>query len=234
MIKINKITAGSFWIKYAASLLVHILLFFIVAFFLEMTLGNEELRSPYVQVSTGRFTKAKELTEEPEKTEEIISEETKTEEPEEKEERNVSYFYSPEGNNFDTTGLRNIYSEKTLNVRIKYPAGWNFIDANVKRKLDGVTFWGLTDIYDPPPYIHLEVKEKYLFNPSRYKYSEEFEDYTIYYNDPEETADQYTQIIYIRTEDDEDYSLKLIMKGKESFKTFQPVFFGMLKTFKFG
>jgi len=234
MKKITKITLSSFWVKYAASLLVHVLLFVIIAFFLEITISDEEMRSPYVQVSTGSFTKAKELTEEPEKTEDILSEEPKKEEPAEKEEKNISYFYSPQGNNFDTTGLRNIYSEKTLNVRIRYPAGWSFVDANVKKKLDGVTFWGLTDIYNPPPYIHLEVREKYLFNPSRYKYSEEFGEYTIFYNDPEETADQYTQIIYIRTEDNEDYSLKLIMKGKESFKTFQPVFFGMLKTFKFG
>jgi len=223
------------WIKYAASLGIHLLLFFLISLILDISVSDDTLRSPYVQVSTGRFIKEAK-TEEEVTSDEEIKEPEKIEEKEtvEPAEKNVSYFFSPDDKNIDTTGLRNIYSEKTLNVRIKYPAGWTFIDQNVKKKLDGVTFWGLADIYDPPPYIHLEVKEKYLFNPSRYKYSEEMDDYTIFYNDPEETADQYTQIIYIRTNDDEDYSLKLIMKGKDAFKTFQPVFFGMLKTFKFG
>lgn len=134
----------------------------------------------------------------------------------------------------DTVGLENIYSENTLNVQIKYPYGWTFVDQNVKNRLDGVTFWGSTNLYNPPPYIHLEVVDKSLFNPSRFKYKSDFGSYTIFYNDPEELSDQYTRLIYIRTESDVDYSLKLIMKGKEQFENFEPVFFGMLKTFSFG
>ncbi len=43
--------------------------------------------------------------------------------------------------NADTTSLQQIYSESTLNVTIKYPVGWTFIDQNLDKKLDGVTFW---------------------------------------------------------------------------------------------
>lgn len=134
----------------------------------------------------------------------------------------------------DTAGLENIYSETTLDVQIKYPYGWTYIDQNAKNRLDGVTFWSAANQYNPPPYVHLEVMDKDLFNPSRFKYKSEFENYTIYYNDPEELSGQYSRLIYIRTETDVDYSLKLIMKGKEQFENFEPVFFGMLKTFSFG
>ena len=57
----------------------------------------------------------------------------------------------------DTTLLEQLYSEQTLNVRVKYPAGWKFIDQNNNGKLDGVTFWAAAVNYNPPPYIHLEV-----------------------------------------------------------------------------
>jgi hypothetical protein len=230
--KIFKIKAGSAALRFAASAGIHVILFFIITLILNTAAINKTARSMYVQVSTGLFTK--EIS--PEKqNEELLnenSEQIPDQKPELPPEKNVSYFYSDK--DADTTSLNNVYSEKTLNVNIKYPAGWTFIDQNVKNKLDGVTFWGLTNVYNPPPYIHLEVKEKYLFNPSRFKYNKEYDDYVIYYNDPEEMADQFTQIIYIRTEDDEDFSLKLIMKGKENFRIFQPVFFGMLKTFDFG
>lgn len=217
--------------NYGVSVLVHLILFLVIALLVEISPDNENMRSPYLQVTTGMFTKEKTAFDEIPEAEREAKQELDAEEvPEE----SVSYFYSPDDKNIDTTGLPNLYSEKTLNVRIKYPGGWTFIDQNVRKKLDGVTFWGLTDIYDPPPYIHLEVRQKYLFNPSRYQHSEELDNYSIHYNDPEETSGQYKQEIYIRTREDVDYSLKLIMRGREQFKTFQPVFFGMLKTFKFG
>jgi len=232
MNKFLKIKAGATLPYLAASAVIHLLLFFIAAVIFDAAAVRSFIRSPYVQVSTGMFSKETTAPEE----EETKPEETQypSPEPPKPEQKETSYYYSLNDKNADTTGLKNIYSENTLNVRIKYPSGWTFIDQNVKNKLDGVTFWGLSNIYNPPPYIHLEVKEKYLFNPSRYKYNQELDDYTIYYNDPDEMAGTVTQVIYIRTEDDEDYSLKLIMKGKDSFKTFQPVFFGMLETFSFG
>ncbi len=136
--------------------------------------------------------------------------------------------------NADTVGLQNIYNENTLNVEIKYPYGWTYLDQNSKNKLDGVTFWGSTNLYNPPPYIHLEVMDKDLFNPAKFKYTSEFENYIIYYNDPEELSDHFMRLLYIRTETDVDYELKLIMKGKEQFESFEPVFFGMVKSFSFG
>jgi hypothetical protein len=136
--------------------------------------------------------------------------------------------------NADTVGLQNIYNENTLGVEIKYPYGWTYLDQNTKNRLDGVTFWGSTNLYNPPPYIHLEVMDKYLFNPAKFKYKSEFDDYIIYYNDPEELSDQFTRLLYIRTESDVDYELKLIMKGKEQFESFEPIFFGMVKSFSFG
>jgi hypothetical protein len=134
----------------------------------------------------------------------------------------------------DTVGLQNIYSENTLDVQIKYPYGWTFIDQNVKNRLDGVTFWGSPNTYNPPPYIHLEVVDKSLFDPRRFKYSREFNNYTIYYNEPQEMSNQFSRLVYIRTETDVDYTLKLIMKGSEQFADFEPVFFGMLQSFSFG
>jgi hypothetical protein len=236
MKKYLKIKGGTPLVNIAASMVIHLILFFIISFIVNASSQKNMIRSVYVQVTTGMFTKEETGQMDEEEPEEAVPEPTAepVEPPAPSEKQADAVFYSLTDTNVDTTGLKNIYMERTLGVKIKYPSGWNFIDQNVKSKLDGVTFWGLANIYDPPPYIHLEVKEKYLFNPARFKYNQKLKDYTIYYNDPEEMSDQYTQIIYIRTEDDEDYSLKLIMKGKEPFKTFQPVFFGMLKTFTFG
>lgn len=136
--------------------------------------------------------------------------------------------------NADTVGLQNLYSENTLSVEIKYPYGWTYLDQNTKNRLDGVTFWGSVNLFNPPPYIHLEVINKELFIPARYKYKSEFEDYVIYYNDPEELSNHFSRLLYIRTETDVDYTLKLVMKGKEQFETFEPIFFGMVKSFSFG
>lgn len=134
----------------------------------------------------------------------------------------------------DTTNLDQLYRETTLNVSIKYPRGWTFVDQNVKNKLDGVTFWASDGLYNPPPYIHLEVKEKYYFNGQRYKYQVEYDNYTAYYNDPEIIENYYIQNVYLRTKTSEDFNIKLIMVGEDAFKSFQPRFFGMIKSFNFG
>ena len=134
----------------------------------------------------------------------------------------------------DTTELDQIYKESTLNVSIKYPRGWTFIDQNKSKKLDGVTFWSADGINDPPPYIHLEVVDKYLFNEKKFQYKMELKNCVAYYNDPDELAGQISQTIYLRTNSDEDFSIKLIMKGSEAFKAFLPRFFAVIKSFKFG
>jgi hypothetical protein len=142
------------------------------------------------------------------------------------------YNFSRIGN--DTSALEQVYSEKTLNVKIKYPLGWKFVDQDRRNKLDGVTFWAGNGIFNPPPYIFLEVKEKYLFNPSRYKFNSKMGSSTAYYNDPVELEGQVSQVFYIRTSTDEDYSIKLIMNGRDTFIAFQPIFFSMIKSFNFG
>lgn len=133
----------------------------------------------------------------------------------------------------DTTNLDQIYSEKTLNLSIKYPRGWTFIDQIKKNKLDGVTFWSVEGVYNPPPYIHLEVVEKYLFNPARYKYKVKQFNCEWYFNDPVNLEGQISQEIYIRTDNDEDFSVKLIMKGEEQFRAFQSKFFAIVKSLEY-
>jgi len=145
-----------------------------------------------------------------------------------------SGYYNFAGAGTDTSALVQVYSEKSLNVTINYPVGWTFVDQNKQKKLDGVTFWADNGLFNPPPYIFLEVKEKYLFNPSRYKYNTKLKNTTAYYNDPEELEGQVSQVFYIRTDTDQDFSLKLIMNGKDTFIAFQPIFFGMIKSFNFG
>lgn len=130
----------------------------------------------------------------------------------------------------DTTNLDQIYAEETLNLSIKYPRGWTYIDQNRKNKLDGVTFWSLEGIYNPPPYIHLEVVEKYLFNPNRYKYKARQFNCEWYFNDPVNIEGQISQEIYVRTDSKEDFVVKLIMKGEEQFKSFQSKFFAIVKS----
>ena len=134
----------------------------------------------------------------------------------------------------DTTALQYVYKESTRNVSIKYPAGWTYLDQNVKSKLDGVTFWYGGGNINPPPYIFLEVKEKYLFNEKSFKYKSDQGHHIFYYNDPTELAGQVSQIIYVRTETDEDYSIKLIIQGWDAFNAFKSTFYGVIKTFKFG
>lgn len=132
----------------------------------------------------------------------------------------------------DSLDLVQIYSEKTLNLSLKYPAGWVFIDQNKNNKLDGVTFWSAEGIYQPPPYIHLEVVDKDYFDERRFKFKVNQFNCIWYFNDPKKLENQITQEVYIRTEGDEDFKLKLIIRGEEQFKDFQPRFFAIIKSLK--
>ena len=134
----------------------------------------------------------------------------------------------------DTTNLDQLYTETSLNVKIKYPKGWAFIDQNKNKKLEGVTFWVNDGTIIPPPYLHLEVINKDMFIEKRYKYKTDFEKYIAYYNDPEELQDYLTRVIYIRTEDNQDFQLKLMIKGKKEYESFEPKFWAILKSFDFG
>jgi len=133
----------------------------------------------------------------------------------------------------DTSDLQQVYYETTLDVTIKYPAGWTYIDQNVKNKLDGVTFWVLNSEIKPPPYVHLEVLDKYWFNPAIFNDSLKISDFLVYYSEPKEMEGQITQVLYIRTDIDEDFSLKIMVNNWENYRNFQPKLLGMLKTFDF-
>ncbi len=134
----------------------------------------------------------------------------------------------------DTAGLANYYSEKSLNVRIRYPAGWVFADQPKNGKLDAITFFGMRSSTGAVPYIHFEVKEKYLFNPALYKYKIDKGRYALYYDDEKIIENQVTQIVYARTESDEDYSIKMSVQGEQSYKELRLAFFAMIESFKFG
>ena len=225
------------------SLILHAVVVIAAALILNSTLDESRVMSSYVQLRTIEFPSAlqsqKTADEITDKTDKVIekpapSEEIKTQFEESEPNAGETAFYDLRDSNADTSDLVQVYRENTLDVIVKYPAGWTYLDQNVKNELDGVTFWTTSTNYNPPPYVHIEVKDKDLFNPKRFDHSYKTKNYTAYYNEPEELEGQITQIIYIRTNTEKDFSLKLIMKGKEAFKSFQPVFFGMVKSFKYG
>ena len=134
---------------------------------------------------------------------------------------------------FDSTGIGQYYSENSLNVRMKYPDGWTFLDQHLNNKLEGVTFYPEFSDIQPPPYIHVEVTDKYYFDQRKYKRYYKFDYFDGFYNDPEENANQVSQTIYIRTQDKYDYTIKLIIEGKDAFIGFQPAFFAIVNSFRF-
>lgn len=221
--------------SFLLSVVIHAVVFVLLGILLTYLDNDDSLSTGYVELTAIRGltsppeAEKKEETAPDELSEEIVPEESK---PEEKSANDASVALGIPG--FDSTSLNQVYKEPTLNLKIKYPVGWVYLDQQVKKKIDGITFWAAQSNYNPPPYIHVEVLEKYLFNESRYKYKYDFRDFMGYYNDPVEMDNQVTQVVYIRTEDDEDFSIKLIMNGREQFKSFQPVFFSMIKSFRFG
>ncbi|MCA0389133.1 MAG: hypothetical protein LCH52_11635 [Bacteroidetes bacterium] len=124
------------------------------------------------------------------------------------------------------------YKESTLNVKIKYSAGWAFLDNNERSKLDAVTFWNPN--VPNSPWVQLKVTDKYLFRESRYKTKEELDSYTAFYNKEEVTEGEVKFEIYLRTKSSEDYILTFRVKGEDTFRKYRPVFMAMLKSFKFG
>ncbi len=212
-------------IGFAGSVLLHIVVFAAVLLVILFSSEKPKVNPDFVELISAQAQSLEEK-----------NVDAKTEEKKETQSQpgGRSQYYSFAKANADTTSLEQVYSEPTLKVRLKYPNGWTYIYQDVKNKLDGVTFWDANSTISPPPYVHLEVKGKDIFNPKRFKYKKEMNSYTVYYNDPEELEEQVSQIFYFRTETDEDFSMKLIIKGKENFKILQPKFFGMLKTFRFG
>jgi len=225
-------------LSFTASSLFHLLLFIVAYFIADININKINPNSGYVQV----FTKNDDL--ESVNYEKIFKPkngkklDTRKNEIVKETEPILTTTHTTTVNfldqNADTTSLQQIYSETSLNVSIKYPNGWTFIDQNVDKKLEGVTFWASTSTFNPPPYVHLEVCDRSLFNESRYKHSIPLRDAVMYFNDPENLADNFSQTFYFRTESNDDFRLKLTIKGEQAFNSYSPSFYGMLKSFRFG
>lgn len=233
--EIEEINENKIWFRnFSISILLHLLLIVLFIYLYDLRPEAAKVNPEFFTIDTKTFSSVTpEINDKSMQTEE--KGDSKKNEIENTSESNIEI----KSINFsdlqaDTTNLDQIYSEKSLNVKIKYPNGWTFIDQHKKNKLDGVTFWSSEGIYDPPPFIHFEVVEKDLFLEKRYKYKSELENYTAYYNDPEELEGYLTLNVYLRTDDKEDYRLKLMMKGKTEFYSFQPRFWAILKSFSFG
>lgn len=228
-VEIEQVNERKLWFRnYFLSVLFHLLL--IAAFILLYSWNNNQskINSIMFSVDTKEYVVEKSSVEE-ESTDQTSDQNSQT--PEVGEAIETVSFTNLLA---DTTNLDQLYTETSLNVKIKYPKGWAFIDQNKNKKLEGVTFWVNDGTIIPPPYLHLEVINKDMFIEKRYKYKTDFEKYIAYYNDPEELQDYLTRVIYIRTEDDQDFQLKLMIKGKNEFESFEPKFWAILKSFDFG
>lgn len=222
------------WLRnFSLSILLHLLLIVAFIYLYGLQSNGAKINASFFTLDTKEYTVNK-----PDQTETIkennINDEKKLLEKQKTNQIEESKTINFSDIKVDTTNLDQIYSEPTLNISIKFPKGWSFIDQNKKKKLDGVTFWANDGSYNPPPYIHLEVVDKDMFNEQRYSYKMDLEKFRAYYNDPEEMQGYVTQIIYIRTDDDEDFKLKLMLKGENEFKLFRPRFWAILKSFNFG
>ncbi|MDY0083884.1 MAG: hypothetical protein RBR74_11940 [Ignavibacteriaceae bacterium] len=229
--EINRSKERKIWLKnYIFSIIIHLILFVSLIYFLDLSSNSARINSIIFSLDTQEYQTEKTFNE---KEKSNIGDVDEIPEPPLKEAdeiRTVSFTDIQA----DTTNLEQFYTEPTLNVKMKYPRGWTFIDQNKNKKLEGVTFWLNDGSVNPPPYLHLEVVDKDMFIEKRYQYKTDFEKYTAYYNDPEELQDYFTQIIYLRTEDNEDFRLKIMIKGKNDFYLFQPRFWAILKSFDFG
>jgi hypothetical protein len=227
--KFNKL-----WIRnYSLSILFHLVIIATLIYFLNLQSNKSRINTTVFTIDTKEYVQPKfDVTESEIEKKEAEQKKIPNDQVNEKIDEIKSLSFSDII--VDTTNLDQIYSEPTLNVSIKYPKGWTFIDQNKKNKLDGVTFWLNDGRYNPPPYLHLEVVDKDLFIEKRYSHKMVLEKYIAYYNDPEEMQGYTTQILYIRTEENEDFRLKLMMRGDLEFKSFQPKFWAILKSFNFG
>lgn len=223
---IKNIKAGEYTLSLLISLLTHSIVFIATSYLFSLKFDKPVINTVYLTFQKEDISQKNEVIEERDESEVLPQENIST--------APADASVSLNKTQYDTSDIRQIYRESTLNVSVRYPNGWTYIDQNVKNKLDGVTFWAVRGNYEVPPYVHLEVQDKLIFNPSRYKHQLKHKENIFYFNDPEELEGYYSQIVYIRTDSEEDYSLKLMVKGKENFNYLQPVFFNMAKSFSFG
>jgi hypothetical protein len=218
------------WIRnISISLLIHSIFIIVLIIIFSINQNRAKINPRFFYIETKEYEKPSDVIREEmnnEKTEQKLQDISNL-----KNEDKSTYFVSLSNIKADTTNLDQIYKESSLNLSIKYPKGWTFIDQNINKKLDGVTFWAANVSYSPPPYIHLEVVNKYLFNEKRFKYKIKLHECIAFYNDPEELASQVNQSFYLHTDSDQDYIIKLIINGRQNFESFQPKFLAILKSF---
>jgi len=228
--EIEQVNDKKLWIRnYFLSILFHFLLLVIFLFLYNWNNEQSKINSVMFSLDTKEYLVEKSIVED-----EVVDEQKNVNSEQISETIEELKSVSFTDIQADTTNLDQLYTEPTLNVKIKYPKGWTFLDQNKNKKLEGVTFWVNDGSIIPPPYLHLEVISKDMFIEKRYKYKTNFGKYLAYYNDPEELQDYFSRLIYIRTEDDEDFQLKLMIKGKKEFEIFEPKFWAILKSFDFG
>jgi len=134
----------------------------------------------------------------------------------------------------DSSIFSNVYTERSLNIRMNYPQGWIFVDQHKNDIFEGVIFI-LNEIGNSGnnPFISLYLKNKSFFSESKYKYKISYLNFDAYFNDEEKIGSKVIQEVYIRTNDDFDFIFKLQVSDIEDFKVLQSYFFYMLKSFNF-
>ena len=131
------------WIRnFSISIFLHLLMVVAFMYFFGLQSERAKINAGFFTLDTKEFVPNKsDLTETIKENnlndEKKLPEEQKTKEIEESKTISFSDIIA------DTTNLDQVYSEPTLNISIKYPKGWSFIDQNKKKKLDGVTFWAV-------------------------------------------------------------------------------------------
>lgn len=211
------------------SLIAHALIFFILSLLQTFISKNDFAKTNYLSLS---YNESKEnmLSE---NLENNLSQKANNDESQSKDDNSKNYYYDSLIQKFDSTDLVQTFSDDTRGIKINYPAGWKYLDQKLNNKLDGVTFWSEELNLNSPPYIHLEIADKELFTESRFQSKIEFSDIVWFYNPPN-VIDEYVNFeIYLKTKEDVDYRIKLIIKGIDNFYSFQPKFLAMVKSLKF-
>ncbi|HMN25451.1 MAG TPA: hypothetical protein PKE38_13175 [Ignavibacteriaceae bacterium] len=121
------------WIRnFSLSILLHLVVISTVIYFFNLQSERSKVNSSFFTIDTKEYVqqKSEEVKSEIEKNVDEpkeINAEKKNDVIEEIQSLSISDIIA------DTTNLDQVYSEPTLNVSIKYPKGWTFIDQNRKK-----------------------------------------------------------------------------------------------------
>ncbi len=216
------------------SLLFHFFILIIISRIQYWTLNDYDYKSNYLSINIKDYLQSEFEDKNLVKNEEVIKN-FPLDDSKKDDVSNLNSFFMYDSliQAVDSTQLDSIYRDDSRGIYIKFPLGWTFLDQKVDTKFDGVTFWPNNISSENAPYVHLEVAEKELFTERRYQFKVEHSDFTWYYNSPE-VLDEFVDFeIYIKTQKDVDYKIKLIINGEANFKSFHPKFLAMLKSLRF-